>query len=894
MDGLARNRNTRDRLDHLSAATASRFGQGRFSRGWPHRSDLNRTGSLVLLAGLVLILAMVSGVGQVRAHAYLTDSFPPSSALLTQSPAQVTMTFAERLESSVSRADLYDQSGAQISGTSFTIPEPFTMTLTIPPNLGNGTYAVVWTSLSADDGHTASGFISFTIGAESDIATVVLPALASTSTPPELLTTIARGITYLGLAILVGLWPIWLLVVRPALRPVWQLGPSAVGRARRLVAVGLGLALGGSVMALILQDVTAGNGLVDGLGTTLFETRYGTLWLVRIGLLLALGLLLLTVTPWWFPRRRRTVTFGLVALGVAAILPFSLISHASAQPAGRDAAIANDLTHAFAASLWVGGIVALVAVLLPTLRLLTAAGRQVVLMQAIPRFSTVALSAWAALALTGFYSAWLQVGNLTALVDTDYGTSLVIKLAVIITILVIAAFNLVVLTRKLRRVSTAVDADRWSRVFRYLLVAELVFAVGVLGVTGRLTGGEPARDVLAQRSGQIIVPVAVGDHTGSLGLAPGASGLNHFQLRLDGEPIPTSGRVMLRVGLPATTTERQDIVLDPIGANTWEWHGSEIAVPGDWSVEIIVRQPGTSDLTAQLAIPIGASSPDVGVPGDPPRFTSVGISALILIVAGIVGVVVAVQMGRSPSRRETAGLSGVGLAVGIVMLFQGQIDPALSAIPTTNPIPADGQSLAIGQNLWGTTCLSCHGPEARGDGPAAATLDQPPPDLTAAHQQFHTDQELFYSIQNGVSGTGMPAFGDQLADTEIWHLINYLHLLQDQADTSDSIAAGETDPAPETASGAVDPVPDTGSLPHEAVCAVGPGGNPVVSPIGPGAGATTPTPVPAQEAVACDVAVRPAGSGSSSVPTEWSGLPVEASSGATPSAGVPPGTGDGA
>ncbi len=854
------------------------------------RPGVRRLGAGAMIAGLILLVAGLFGAAPVAAHAYLTTSDPLNGALLAQSPPQVTMTFAERLEPSVSRADLYDQRGDLIPGTSFTIPEPYTMTLSVPPDLASGTYAVVWTSLSSDDGHTASGFVSFTVGVESDIATVVLPALASTSAPPEILTTIARGITYLGLAILVGLWPVWLLVVRPALRAVWQIGPAAVGRARRLVAVGLGLALGGNVMALILQAVTAGNGVLDGLGTTLFETRYGTLWLVRVSLLLALGLLLSSVAPWWFPRRRRSVAVGLVALGVASILPFSLISHASAQPDGRDAAIANDLAHAVAASLWVAGIVALVAVLLPALRSLTPAGRQVVLMQAIPRFSTVALSAWAALALTGLYSAWLEVGNLTALVDTSYGTSLAIKLAVIVTILVIAAFNLVVLTRKLRRVPTAAEADRWSRVFRYLVVAELVFAIAVLGVTGRLTGGQPARDVLAQRSGQIIIPVAVGDHTGSLGLAPGASGLNHFQLRLDGEPIPTSSRVLLRVGLPTATTERQDIILDQIGANTYEWHGSEIAVPGDWQVEIIVRQPGVSDLTAMLAITIGTSPPDVGEPGQPPRFTSVGISALILIVAGIVGVVVAVQMGRSPSRRETAGLSGVGLAVGIVMLFQGQIDPVLSAIPATNPVPAEPQSIALGRNLWGTNCLSCHGPEARGDGPAAATLDQPPPDLTAAHQQYHTDRELFYSIQNGVAGTGMPAFGDQLGDTDIWNLINYLHTLQGQAGVPAAVAAIAPSPTPEVTPAAFVPDPGVAAPADGSACAVGPGGNPAASPIGPGSGATTPTPAPAPRAVACDVAVRPSGSGSPSVPIEWSGLPVEASSGATPGAGVPPGS----
>ena len=846
-----------------------------------------------MLAGLVLLLTVVFGAAPVGAHAYLTTSDPPSSALLAQAPSQVAMTFAERLEPSVSRADLYDQTGVLISGTSFTIPEPYTMILSLPSSLANGTYSVVWTSLSADDGHTASGFVSFTVGAESDIATVTLPALASTSAPPEILTTIARGITYFGLAILVGLWPVWLLVIRPAFRPVWQLGPAAVGRARRLVSVALGLAIGGSVMALILQAMTTGAGLLDGLGTTLFETRYGTIWLVRVGLLVALGALLVSMAPWWFPRRRRAVTLGLVALGVAAVVPFSLISHAAAQPGGRDTAVANDITHAVAASLWVGGIVALVTLLLPALRSLSSAGRQIVLMQAIPRFSTVALTAWAVLAMTGFYGAWLEVGNLTALIDTSYGRSLVLKLAAIVTILVIAAFNLVFLTRKLRRVSTAGEADLWSRVFRYLLVAELVFAVAVLGMTGRLTGSEPARDVLAQRSGQIIVPVTLGDHVGSLGLAPGASGLNHFQLRLDGEPFPTDSRVILRVGLPASTTERQDIVLDPIGANTWEWHGSEIAVPGDWQVEVIVRQPGVSDLTTQLGIRIGTMPPDVGEPGEPPRFNSIGISALILIVAGITGVVIAAQMGRSPSRRETAGLSGVGLAVGIVMLFQGQIDPALSAIPATNPVPAEPRSIAIGQNLWLTTCLSCHGPEARGNGPAAASLDQPPPNLTAAHQQYHTDQELFYSIANGVEGTGMPAFGDQLGDADIWNLINYLHTLQAQAGAPDDLAAlpGASDSPTVPASAAspsTTPAPDAATTAVVA-CSVGSPGNPAVSPSGTGPVLTSPTSVPADEATDCDVAVRPTGAGTTSLPAEWAGLPVEASSGATPSAGVPPG-----
>ena len=850
--------------------------------------DARRWPVLAVLWASVLLLAAFAGAPRASAHAYLTASVPANSALVTTAPAQVTMSFSERLEPSVSRADLYDQSGGQIGGTSFTIPEPSTMVLSLPPGLGNGTYAVVWTSLSADDGHTASGFISFTVGAESDIATVVLPALAEPSAPPAILTTIARAVTYLGLAILVGIWPVWLLVIRPALRPVWQLGPDAVRRARRLMTAGLGLALGGSVMALILQAAATGDGLGAGLRETLFETRFGTVWWLRVGLLGALGALLEIAAPWWFPRRHRVTAIGLIGLGAAATLPFSLVSHANAQPVGRAAAIASDLVHAVAASLWLGGVIALVVVLLPSLRSLSGAGRRVVLVRAIPRFSTVALSAWAALALTGFYAAWLEVGNLRALFDTGYGTTLILKLAAIVVILAVAAFNLLALTRRLRGVQASTNADRWSGVFRSLLVAELVFGIAVLALTGSLTSSQPARDVLAQRSGQIIIPLQLSDRTGTLGIAPGASGLNHFQLRLDGDPIPSNARVMLRVVLPSATTEFQDIVLDPIGFNTWEWHGSEIAVPGDWSVEVIARQPGVSDLTEQLTVPIGTNPPDVGAPAEPPRFTSVGISALILIVAGIVGLVIALGMARSATRRETAGLSGVGLAVGIVMLVQGQIDPALSAIPATNPVPADGQSIASGRALWAADCLSCHGAEARGDGPDAASLDQPPPDLTAAHQQYHTDQELYYSIAHGIDGSAMPAFEEQLAANQIWDLINYLHVLQGKGET----ASGPVDDATGLADvAALQPTITATGPEASTACAVGPATDPQVAAAGIGPLATSPAPGPAGEPIACDVANQPAGPGPASVPADWAGLPAGQSNGAMPSAGVPPGQG---
>ncbi len=60
--------------------------------------------------------------------------------------------------------------------------------------------------------------------------------------------------------------------------------------------------------------------------------------------------------------------------------------------------------------------------------------------------------------------------------------------------------------------------------------------------------------------------------------------------------------------------------------------------------------------------------------------------------------------------------------------------PGLAAAPTVEIewVPVTWQQVAVsdGEKLYGELCASCHGAQARGDGPAAAALDTAIPDLT--------------------------------------------------------------------------------------------------------------------------------------------------------------------
>ena len=99
------------------------------------------------------------------------------------------------------------------------------------------------------------------------------------------------------------------------------------------------------------------------------------------------------------------------------------------------------------------------------------------------------------------------------------------------------------------------------------------------------------------------------------------------------------------------------------------------------------------------------------------------------------------------------------------------------AYPTSfygSPTGYSAQSIARGQSLFLENCAACHGPQGRGDGPAAQSLTTKPADLTAEHIYGHPDGDIFWWITHGKSGE-MPAFGDVLDENARWSLIDFIH-----------------------------------------------------------------------------------------------------------------------
>jgi len=87
------------------------------------------------------------------------------------------------------------------------------------------------------------------------------------------------------------------------------------------------------------------------------------------------------------------------------------------------------------------------------------------------------------------------------------------------------------------------------------------------------------------------------------------------------------------------------------------------------------------------------------------------------------------------------------------------------------PLAAGAQDAAA---LYRARCAVCHGPEGRGDGPAAALLTPRPRDFTSGVYKFRstpsgslpTEADLFRTITRGLPGTSMPPFADLMTEPE--------------------------------------------------------------------------------------------------------------------------------
>jgi copper transport protein len=421
---------------------------------------------------MMVVIALLAIPAALWAHGALKSSSPSRNARLTALPAELRLTFTERVELSVARVVL-------IRGTRDTIGlAPLaidTSGRTLIAALANdalrgghsvvGEYVIHWL-ITGQDGHPVRGTVPFTVAADTakmGDSAAPFPArdssVARTDSGPRgetastdsafggtvaggifasngALQTAARWLAFGAFFALLGTI-VSLIAIVPSLERQGRSGFAQAVRSRAIF-VGLVSALLLVVVesarlvlqhrALTVDDVTLSYASL--LGTT----TWGTAWLVRsqavVAALLAL-LLARRVTRSWY-----RASVGIAAMSVLGISSGMSLGGHAAGVIPMLPAVVVDMVHLISAGAWIGTLGMLLVVVFPLLRSDAATA-----LIAVRTFSRIAMAAVATMLVTGVLSAVNHVGAWGALTQNAYGQVLLVKLAVVVAVLALGARN---------------------------------------------------------------------------------------------------------------------------------------------------------------------------------------------------------------------------------------------------------------------------------------------------------------------------------------------------------------------------------------------------------------------------------------------------------------------
>ena len=427
----------------------------------------------------------------------------------------------------------------------------------------------------------------------------------------------ARAIHFAATILVAGVVLFAVFIAAPAWRGA---GNSAVAinvRTRLTFIAWIGLALAAIsgaawlvLTAAAMSERPAAQVFSDGvLWTVLSQTVFGRDWLVRFVLACALAATLAALlspgnhkTPW--------IEAAAAVLAAAFAGTFAWSGHA-AGGLGGEAIIhpAADVLHLIAASAWVGA-------LLPLIVLFAAAGADdaslAMAQTATTRFSILGVVSVGTLLVTGIVNTFYLAGSVSALLHTDYGRLLLIKIALFLAMVAIAAVNRFRLTPQLvQRASIAASRDALRRLRRNAAI-EALAGVIVIAIVATLGTMAPAIHAAHQHPTYGAVP---GDATfvhihlvegmADVTIRPGRTGRARATIRLWNEDFEALNARQVSLTLTAPTAAVGNAHPARQGRDgAWQVDGIELSEPGNWTVRVDVALDQTKRLTLTAPIVI--------------------------------------------------------------------------------------------------------------------------------------------------------------------------------------------------------------------------------------------------------------------------------------------------
>ena len=507
------------------------------------------------VVGLLTVAGLALGAGPALAHAGLESSDPADGAVLDTPPGQVLLTFSEPPDLTLSTLGMLDATGAEVPlHDPEVVPGEGSRQVALTPMaaLGDGVYTVTFRVVSRTDGHLTAGSIAFGVGQVT--GEVVPTASAPTEDPwPSALSVIGKTLLYVGLILIFG----------AAVVGMGAFAGEVPGRRVLLPLAGV-TALVGSGLMLVAEARSVGAGI-----GTIARSDAGEPFL-RLIIVCVVVAVVATIAGF------RGGGLWLAGAGEAAAFAM-LVRATGGHAGGRPLQVVLQWIHFMVVAVWVGGFTLL-------LLLLRARRRSSPPVAEAHAYSRLAGYALMVVVVSGVVRAIDELdgwSGITKALDTPYGTTLVIKVAIVIALIGLGTLN------RFRAIPHLYEG---SPLLGRLVGVEVVTALAIFGATATLTGlpphPRPARP--AQAAAPASVTVEGSDFATTvhvmLTVTPGAPGPNGYDVHVvdfdSGEPVAADA-VSLRfeaVGRADLEASQVDLMLDPDGH--WMDDGHRAVGPG--------------------------------------------------------------------------------------------------------------------------------------------------------------------------------------------------------------------------------------------------------------------------------------------------------------------------
>lgn len=451
----------------------------------------------VLVVGVLCVLAFPAVAG---AHANLLSTEPRNGAVLSSPPSVARFVFDDAVRVVSGVRAIRNGGGSVLSGKPRLERERI-LVVPLRSGLADGDYTVLWRALS-DDGHKLAGVIAFSVGTG---RSPPVPAL-SVQNRPGFSDVLSRWLFFAGLLTAVG-------------AAVFRFLIGAVPTRLFLAA-----------FLLVFVGVS---GSIHGASVS---TRFGEA-MTAAAIISGCGALAAAIAP--LARALEPLPPSIAVL----LVPIPSVAGHALDPGRSWIEVPLDILHVSAASVWLGGLVALAL----ALRAPGARGDM------LRRFSNVALVCVVVLASTGVARALSELRSAGQIWSTGYGRTLILKSGLLLALAAIGWMNRYRLLPRGART-----------VLRRSVAAELALLAVLVAAVALLTDLRPGRDRIAAAAvseatgppplpakGMVVQAQEDGDYAVALGihrpgaevvvLGPDGQGVNGLTVVIDGKRTGSCG-----------------------------------------------------------------------------------------------------------------------------------------------------------------------------------------------------------------------------------------------------------------------------------------------------------------------------------------------------------------